>query len=111
MQPKDKRGAASRHCSTIAHDVHAVAQRTVCDKRVEIKVFQTEKYSSQRSLQTRTRPCCGVQGLITALKKQALSMVDKGTKKTKKKRKPKMKDDDGGSPAKGATSTSMGGLA
>ena len=46
-----------------------------------------------------------------ALKKQALSMVDKGTKKTKKKRKPKMKDDDGGSPAKGATSTSMGGLA
>tara|TARA_B110001452_G_scaffold203797_1_gene173774 strand:- start:1042 stop:2448 length:1407 start_codon:yes stop_codon:yes gene_type:complete len=44
-----------------------------------------------------------------ALKRQALSMVDKGSKKPKKKRKPK--NDDGGSPAKGATSTSMGGLA
>ena len=44
-----------------------------------------------------------------ALKRQAQTMVDKGTKKVKKKKKPKMKDEGGESPAKGATSTSMGG--
>ena len=43
-----------------------------------------------------------------ALKRQAQNMVDKGTKKVKKKKKPKMKDEGGESPAKGAASTSMG---